>query len=61
MLKGMIMQFFFKRFFRSLLLASTAVLTLGVAVAQAQDDDPPLEAARLSFVHGAISIQQAGR
>src|ERR1019366_1579275 len=46
--------------FRNLILLAASVGLLGLAVAQAQDDDPPLEAVRLSFVHGAISIQQAG-
>src|ERR1035438_7320845 len=48
------------RVFRIFILLASAVGLLGFSVAQAQDDDPPLEAARLSYVHGSISIQQAG-
>ena len=48
------------RVVRGLILLAASTGLLGLALAQAQDDDPPLEAARLSYVNGSISIQQAG-
>ena len=50
-----------KRTVRNLLILVAMAVTLGMGWAMAQyEDDPPMEAARLSFANGSVSVQQAG-
>jgi hypothetical protein len=50
-----------KRTLRSFFILSVIATTLGMGWAMAQyDDDPPMEAARLSFAQGSVSVQQSG-